>query len=112
MKQLTKSKTIRFTETQMNSLIILENYGVNVNQFIRLDSNEVNNITVYFQTKDESETFLSKFPKSYNGRLGKGIEYHVSFNFNTFWTNDNTGDKNESAQKRRDKVITKIKSLI
>ena len=34
--QLTKSKTIRFTETQMNSLIILENYGVNVNQFIRL----------------------------------------------------------------------------
>jgi hypothetical protein len=36
MKQLTKSKTIRFTETQMNSLIILESYGVNINQFIRL----------------------------------------------------------------------------
>lgn len=36
MKQLTKSKTIRFSEVQMNSLIILENYGVNVNQFIRL----------------------------------------------------------------------------
>ena len=36
MKQLTKSKTIRFSETQMNSLAILENYGVNVNQFIRL----------------------------------------------------------------------------
>ena len=36
MKQLTKSKTIRFTEVQMNSLNILENYGVNVNQFIRL----------------------------------------------------------------------------
>lgn len=35
MKQLTKSKTIRFTETQMNSLVILENYGINVNQFIR-----------------------------------------------------------------------------
>ena len=34
--QLTKSKTIRFTETQMNSLSILENYGVNINQFIRL----------------------------------------------------------------------------
>ena len=40
MKQLTKSKTIRFTETQMNSLIILENYGVNVNQFIRLAGKE------------------------------------------------------------------------
>jgi hypothetical protein len=36
MKQLTKSKTIRFSETQMNSLSILENYGVNVNYFIRL----------------------------------------------------------------------------
>ena len=34
--QLTKSKTIRFSEIQMNSLAILENYGVNVNQFIRL----------------------------------------------------------------------------
>jgi len=36
MKQLTKSKTIRFNETQMNSLNILQNYGVNINQFIRL----------------------------------------------------------------------------
>ncbi len=36
MKQLTKSKTIRFTESQMNSLDILESYGVNVNHFIRL----------------------------------------------------------------------------
>ena len=36
MKQLTKSKTIRFSETQMNSLSILESYGVNVNQFVRL----------------------------------------------------------------------------
>lgn len=34
--QLTKSKTIRFSETQMNSLSKLESYGVNVNQFIRL----------------------------------------------------------------------------
>lgn len=36
MKQLTKSKTIRFSETQMNSLTILESYGINVNQFIRI----------------------------------------------------------------------------
>lgn len=36
MKQLTKIKTIRLTESQMNSLAILESYGVNVNQFIRL----------------------------------------------------------------------------
>jgi len=36
MKQLTKSKTIRFSEVQMNSLSILESYGVNVNQFVRI----------------------------------------------------------------------------
>lgn len=36
MKQLTKSKSIRFSETQMNSLAILESYGVNINHFIRL----------------------------------------------------------------------------
>ena len=36
MKQLTKSKTFRFTEQQMNSLNILQNYNVNVNQFVRL----------------------------------------------------------------------------
>ena len=38
--QLTKSKTIRFSEVQMNSLSILENYGVNVNHFIRLAISE------------------------------------------------------------------------
>jgi hypothetical protein len=36
MKQLTKSKSIRFSEKQMNILSILESYKVNVNQFIRL----------------------------------------------------------------------------
>jgi len=36
MKQLIKSKTIRFTGSQMNSLAILESYGVNVNHFVRL----------------------------------------------------------------------------
>jgi hypothetical protein len=40
MKQLTKSKTIRFSETQMNSLAILESYGVNVNQFVRIAISE------------------------------------------------------------------------
>jgi hypothetical protein len=35
MKQLTKAKLIRFTESQMNSLAILQSYGVNVNHFIR-----------------------------------------------------------------------------
>lgn len=40
MKQLTKSKSIRLTEQQFDTLSILENYGVNVNQFIRLAISE------------------------------------------------------------------------
>jgi hypothetical protein len=36
MRQLTKSKSIKFSETQINSLNVLESYGVNVSQFIRL----------------------------------------------------------------------------
>lgn len=36
MKQLTKSKSIKFSETQFKSLSILESYGVNVSHFIRI----------------------------------------------------------------------------
>ena len=36
MKQLTKRKTITFSEMQFDTLNILQNYGVNINQFIRL----------------------------------------------------------------------------
>jgi len=35
MKQLTVKQTIRITETQKQSLDILESYGVNVSCFIR-----------------------------------------------------------------------------
>jgi len=33
------------------------------------------------------------------------------FEFNTFWSNNSTGDKNETAIKRGDKLIAKIKLL-
>ncbi len=33
--QLTKSKNIRFTDVQMQSLYKLQSYNVNINQFIR-----------------------------------------------------------------------------
>jgi len=80
------------------------------------DANEVKNITAYFKTKEEAEAYKAKFPKSYNARSGgisggDNYNFYVGFEFNTFWSNNSTGDKNETAIKRRDKVIAKIKSL-
>ena len=81
------------------------------------DVNEVKNITAFFKTKEEAESYKAKFPKSYNARVNslsgdkEGYIFIVRFEFNTFWSNNSTGDKNETAQKRRDKVINKIKSF-
>lgn len=81
------------------------------------DANEVKNITAYFKNGEEAENFKAKFPKSYNARVNglsgdkDGYIFIVRFEFNTFWSNGSTGDKNETAIKRRDKVIAKIKSL-
>ena len=82
-----------------------------------VDTNEVRSITAYFENKEEAETFKAKFPKSYNARSGgisggDNFKFYVRFDFNTFWSNNSTGDKNETAIKRRDKVINKIKSII
>ena len=80
------------------------------------DVNEVRGIYAYFATKEEVETYKAIFPKSYAARLGRisGMpdhNFYVSFDFNTFWNNKTTGDVNETAIKRRDKVIAKIKSF-
>jgi hypothetical protein len=80
------------------------------------DVNEVKSIFAYFTTKEKAESFHSKFPKSYKARLGNisgmtGYNFYVGFTFNTFWGNKTTGDVNETAQKLRDKVISKIKSF-
>ena len=80
------------------------------------DVNEVNKISAYFTTKEEAEAYKDKFPKSYSARLGRisgmpGYDFYVGFDFNTFWNNKTTGDVNETAIKRRDKVINKIKSF-
>jgi hypothetical protein len=80
------------------------------------DVNEVNKIAIYFQTKEEAEAYKALFPKSYTARLGRisgmpDYYFYVGFDFNTFWGNKTTGDVNETAIKRRDKVINKIKSF-
>ncbi len=82
------------------------------------DVNEVKSITALFKSGEEAEDFKSKFPKSYNARVNRlsgdkdGYTFIVTFEFNTFWSNNITGEVNETAQKRRDKVIAKIKSLL
>ena len=80
------------------------------------DVNEVRGIYAYFTTKEEAEVYKALFPKSYAARLGRisgmpGYSFFVSFDFNTFWNNKTTGDVNETAIKRRVKVINKVKSL-
>ena len=82
------------------------------------DVNEVNHISAYFKTKEEAEAFKAKFPKSYKAHLGglsgdkEGYIFIVRFDFNTFWSNNSTGDKNETAIKRRDKVVDKLKKIL
>ena len=80
------------------------------------DVNEVKSISAYFKTKEEAEAYKALFPKSYAARTGRisgmpDYDFYVSFQFNTFWNNKTTGDVNETAIKRRDKVIDKIKSF-
>ena len=36
MKQYTESKTFKFSKIQMQSINILESYGINISQFARL----------------------------------------------------------------------------
>ena len=40
MKQFTKSKTFKFSNQQMDAFKKLEDYGVNVSQFVRLAISE------------------------------------------------------------------------
>jgi hypothetical protein len=83
---------------------------------------EVYEIRFYFETKEEAVLFAGKFPKSYLAKVNriggydfetnKGYQYYgVKFRFDVFWPNERTGEINESALKRRAKVIAKIKEL-
>lgn len=86
------------------------------------DINEVRTVSFVFDSKEEGEQFLANFPKSYRPSLGmcggyqdeKGNYYSkpfASITFNTFWTNKNTGEINETAVSKREKFIKKLKSI-
>lgn len=102
-------------------------YLPSVNSFNQiLDLNEISSIQFgMFYTKEEQIAAKAMFPKSYkpgnihgymnkeNGDLDFNKEwYSVYFEFNTFWMDKTTGEINESAIARRDKIIKKIKSLL
>lgn len=80
------------------------------------DINEVESINIYGD-KDQLEALKSKMPKSYNWRInpcsnGKAKGYFMWVQFNTFWTNKNTGDVNETATKRRINIIKKLNTVL
>jgi|ERR1044072_3115221 hypothetical protein len=96
------------------------------NSFDGIDINEIKAIMIGpFLVKAERDLFAAHFPKSYkakhpqgfankpNGKINFEVRtYYVYFEFDTFWPNKVTGEKNETAMKRRGKVIEKLKSLL
>ncbi len=89
------------------------------------DINSVDSICVYFETNEQAVQFSTNFPKSYKASIfetyewiinenkyGSEYSFCVYFSFNTFHTNKTTGLVNESAVKRRLKVIKKLESII
>lgn len=90
------------------------------------DINEVRSICFgNFYNLEEFEAAKAMFPKSYKAEMIQGYDHkengevdfgskfmQIYFVFNTFWLDKTTGNVNEAAAKRREKVIAKIKSLM
>lgn len=86
------------------------------------DINEVKSIGCEFETKEQAEAFVAKFPKYFKLRVGSlcgfdgdkyftGVPY-VSIQFNTFWANNVTKEKNESAINKRKRFIETLQSIL
>jgi len=90
------------------------------------DINEIKSISIGpFLIEAARDIFMASFPKSYKARKSYGFadkpdgkinfdlrHYYVFFDFDTFWPNKVTGEKNESAIRRREKVIARLKTLL
>lgn len=97
-----------------------------VHSFDGIDITEIKSIRIGpFLVEAERDELAAKFPKSYkvikpnghadnpDGKINFDVRtYYVYFEFDVFWPNKVTGEKNESAIKRREKVIAKIKTLL
>jgi hypothetical protein len=77
---------------------------------------DINEIKGIWLEGEGFEDIINAMPKSYKWRTanssdGRTIKKVGYIKFNTFWTNETTGEKNESAIQRRIKVIEKLSKL-
>jgi hypothetical protein len=94
----------------------------NVNHVSEIEGKVLICATIRCETNEEAKNYLSKFPKYCKGKIGKAGIYkdgkyiivHHFVNFNNIEicaVNDVTGEKNETAIKRADKVKSILKTL-
>jgi hypothetical protein len=77
------------------------------------DVQEVKGLHIY---GEGFQNIINAMPKSYKFKISdisiQGVSFAAAYvEFNTFFTDGTTGDVNEAAYQRRDKVIKKLKSL-
>jgi hypothetical protein len=77
---------------------------------------DMNEIKCIWIEGDGFESIVNAMPKSYKWSFckisdGKTIRNAANINFNTFFMNNTTGSNNETAIKRRIKVIEKLSKL-
>ena len=93
----------------------------NVDTLEGIDENEIRSMTLIFDTLEQAQAFSTQFPKyckasaymqqvgGYNPDTQRHYNYErpvIYFSFNTVWLNETTGDKNETALKRKNKVLS------
>ena len=77
---------------------------------------DINEIKGIWLEGEGFEDIISAMPKSYKWRIsnvsdGFTIKKVAYVGFNSFWSNETTGAKNESAIKRRIQIIEKLSKL-
>ena len=98
------------TTTQIGGFYMLPS----LNSTTQID--DINEIRTIMIEGEGFEDIINAMPKSYKWRItnlsdGRTIKKVGYIKFNTFWTNETTGEKNESAIQRRIKVIEKLSKL-
>ena len=113
-EQTMKNIEVQIVRINLNGTNNLQNLS-NTNEIV--DINEIYKIHIYGDIDEDINELYNQMPKSHKWRknimlCGPGVSKPIiSVEFNTFSMNDVTGDKNESAIKRRAKVIQKLNQI-